>query len=220
MDTLSSARTCHSTDMRLATSRVTEFLDLTDRLERFVAETGIDVGTLNIQTRHTTTAIVVNEHEPLLLADFERAARTGAPRGVPHTRTMTCRFAAACLPMSRATGTRIAVRCCSPHRRRSTWSTAGLRSDGGNASSWWNSTARASVRFRSCSLARRRCEGEDDPAGADRGDQPLLAPDQVFALPAARPGDAGRLPGRRRPRWRSRTSTSRRSIWRMHRTWS
>jgi secondary thiamine-phosphate synthase enzyme len=80
MDTLSSARTCHSTEFRLATSRGTEFLDFTACLERFVAETGISTGTLNIQTRHTTTAIVVNEHEPLLLADFERLLEQAAPR--------------------------------------------------------------------------------------------------------------------------------------------
>ena len=32
---------------------------------------GSSTGFVNVQTLHTTTAIVVNEHEPLLLTDFE-----------------------------------------------------------------------------------------------------------------------------------------------------
>jgi secondary thiamine-phosphate synthase enzyme len=82
MDTFTPARACRHSEFRLATHEVTEFIDLTARLELFVAAAGVSVGMLNIQTRHTTTAIVVNEHEPLLLADFqsllERAAPTGA----------------------------------------------------------------------------------------------------------------------------------------------
>ena len=31
--------------------------------------------------------------------------------------------------------------------------------------------------------------------GSDRGDEPVLAPDQILAVPAARPRHAGRLPG-------------------------
>jgi secondary thiamine-phosphate synthase enzyme len=84
MDTLSSARACHCTELRLSTSRGTEFLDLTPCLERFVADAGMIAGTLNVQTRHTTTAIVVNEHEPLLLADFERLLERVAPRGATY----------------------------------------------------------------------------------------------------------------------------------------
>ena len=41
-------------------------------------------------------------------------------------------------------------------------------------------------------------ESQDDPARADRGDQPALPADQVLAVPAARAGHARRLPGRRR----------------------
>ena len=46
-----------------------------------VAEAGIRFGFLNIQTVHTTTAIVVNEHEPLLLADFAALLENAAPSG-------------------------------------------------------------------------------------------------------------------------------------------
>jgi secondary thiamine-phosphate synthase enzyme len=80
MDTLASARICHHTSLRIATSRPTEFLDLTDQLERLVSDSHLDVGVLTVQTRHTTTALIVNEHEPLLLADFEQLLERAAPR--------------------------------------------------------------------------------------------------------------------------------------------
>jgi secondary thiamine-phosphate synthase enzyme len=35
---------------------------------------------VHVQTRHTTTAVVVNEHEPLLLADFAALLSGIAPR--------------------------------------------------------------------------------------------------------------------------------------------
>jgi thiamine phosphate synthase YjbQ (UPF0047 family) len=54
-------------------------VDLTDWLESFVADSGIRLGLLNVQTLHTTTAVVVNEHEPLLLADFATDARGHDP---------------------------------------------------------------------------------------------------------------------------------------------
>jgi secondary thiamine-phosphate synthase enzyme len=70
MDTLTPARACRFTRIRLDTSQTTEFIDLTDRLDQFIVESDVRVGILNVQTSHTTAAIVVNEHEPLLLADF------------------------------------------------------------------------------------------------------------------------------------------------------
>jgi secondary thiamine-phosphate synthase enzyme len=46
------------------------FVDITDDLEAVVARSRVTEGTLTVQTRHTTTAVVVNEHEPLLLEDM------------------------------------------------------------------------------------------------------------------------------------------------------
>ncbi len=63
----------------LTTRHPIEFIDLTDRLEKLVADAGVPFGILNIQTLHTTTAVVVNEHEPLLLADFQRLLESAAP---------------------------------------------------------------------------------------------------------------------------------------------
>jgi secondary thiamine-phosphate synthase enzyme len=68
-----------TTRIHVTTTHPTEFIDLTDRLERLVADAGLRFGILNVQTLHTTTAIVVNEHEPLLLADFQSVLEAVAP---------------------------------------------------------------------------------------------------------------------------------------------
>jgi secondary thiamine-phosphate synthase enzyme len=80
METLAPASTYAHTTIRVATERATEFIDLTERLEALVAETGIDIGFVNVQTLHTTTAIVVNELEPLLLTDFASLLERAAPQ--------------------------------------------------------------------------------------------------------------------------------------------
>ena len=79
METLAPTSTCRHTKVRITTERPTEFVDLTDRLRELVAEAGIRFGFVNVQTLHTTTAIVVNEFEPLLLADFATLLQTVAP---------------------------------------------------------------------------------------------------------------------------------------------
>jgi secondary thiamine-phosphate synthase enzyme len=56
-----------------------QFVDLTARVREFVRLSGVTDGVVNIQTRHTTTAIVVNENEPLLLEDLEDLLRRWAP---------------------------------------------------------------------------------------------------------------------------------------------
>lgn len=71
---------CRQTSrIRLTTTQPTEFIDLTDRLQRLVTDAGLRFGILNVQTLHTTTAVVVNEHEPLLLADFQSLLEAAAP---------------------------------------------------------------------------------------------------------------------------------------------
>ena len=79
MHTFAPARNPCQSRFALTTTRPTEFIDITDRLERLVAAADVAVGILNVQTLHTTTAIVVNEHEPLLLGDFERLLERLAP---------------------------------------------------------------------------------------------------------------------------------------------
>jgi secondary thiamine-phosphate synthase enzyme len=79
MEALTAALRCRHATICLTTSHPTGFIDLTDRLERLVAEAGVRFGILNVQTLHTTTAIVVNEHEPLLLDDFRALLERAAP---------------------------------------------------------------------------------------------------------------------------------------------
>ena len=81
-----------ATRFRFFTSATTAFVDITSQAEHFVASTGVRTGHVTIQTLHTTTAVVVNEHEPLLLDDFvsllERLAPTG---GTYHHDNLTLR---------------------------------------------------------------------------------------------------------------------------------
>jgi secondary thiamine-phosphate synthase enzyme len=60
-------------------SSATEFIDITARVEGIVAASGIATGVAIIQSLHTTAALVVNEYEPLLLADFARFLEQMAP---------------------------------------------------------------------------------------------------------------------------------------------
>ena len=79
METLAPAPACRHSRIRVETSRSAEFIDLTDRIAATVADTGIRDGLVNVQSLHTTAAILVNEHEPLLLLDFAALLARIAP---------------------------------------------------------------------------------------------------------------------------------------------
>jgi secondary thiamine-phosphate synthase enzyme len=72
----------HHLTISVETREATEFIDLTPALVALVQTLGLREGILTVQTRHTTTGVMINEHEPLLLADlkalFERLAPAGA----------------------------------------------------------------------------------------------------------------------------------------------
>ena len=73
------------------------------------------------------------------------------------------------------------------------------RSAAGSASSWRSWTDPVHARSRSLAVGEAALvKVKTDPARAHGGDEPVLASDQVLAVPAARPGHAGRLLGRRR----------------------
>jgi secondary thiamine-phosphate synthase enzyme len=69
METLRPRSLSTHTTIQLESRHPTQFIDLTDEVQAFVSTAGVVKGFANIQSRHTTGAIVVNEHEPLLLAD-------------------------------------------------------------------------------------------------------------------------------------------------------
>ena len=79
METLSPTSVCSHAKFHFKTKHSTEFIDLTALLEQVVAEADLRSGILNVQSLHTTTSVVVNEHEPLLLADFQTFLQTIAP---------------------------------------------------------------------------------------------------------------------------------------------
>ena len=84
MEMLTPVSTVHHARIRVTTRHPTEFIDLTNHLETLVAGPDGGSGILNVQTLHTTTAILVNEHEPLLLTDFQRLLEREAPVEGPY----------------------------------------------------------------------------------------------------------------------------------------
>lgn len=80
LETAAAPETCavHVT-IPLKTVRPVQFIDLTDDLRAAVRRLHLAWGIVNIQTRHTTTGILVNEHEPLLLTDMVGALDRYAP---------------------------------------------------------------------------------------------------------------------------------------------
>ena len=56
-----------------------EFLDITASMAHAVNEAGLVEGVVVAQTRHTTTGLLINEHEPFLLADLEALFERVAP---------------------------------------------------------------------------------------------------------------------------------------------
>ena len=84
METLASAAVCRHSRIRIATERAMQFIDLTARIEAVATEAGIHAGLVNVQSLHTTTAIVVNQAEPLLLVDFDALLARTAPKDAPY----------------------------------------------------------------------------------------------------------------------------------------
>ena len=63
------------------TSYQLEFIDITADVQNVVTRSGVQYGQVTVFSRHTTAAIVLNEHEPLLLNDMARVLARFAPAG-------------------------------------------------------------------------------------------------------------------------------------------
>jgi secondary thiamine-phosphate synthase enzyme len=70
----------HHEALHMKTKERLHFIDLTDQISEMVQQCGIRHGLVNVQTRHTTTAILINEHEPLLLGDMQQLLENIAPQ--------------------------------------------------------------------------------------------------------------------------------------------
>ncbi|MBP6823553.1 MAG: secondary thiamine-phosphate synthase enzyme YjbQ [Acidobacteria bacterium] len=77
---ISAGLRAHHDEIRLHTTGCLEFIDLTSRIANIVAHSGIRFGMVNVQTKHTTTALIINENEPLLIEDLKRLLDQHAPR--------------------------------------------------------------------------------------------------------------------------------------------
>jgi secondary thiamine-phosphate synthase enzyme len=73
------AMSLHCEALSLETTTAPEFIDITDDIQRIIAEAGTTFGQVTIYSTHTTAAIKVNENEPLLLQDMARVIHHIAP---------------------------------------------------------------------------------------------------------------------------------------------
>lgn len=71
-------RACHR-ELEIETADAPELRDITDDIQQSVEFSGVAFGWVNIQSRHTTAAILVNENEPLLIEDLKEALCRFAP---------------------------------------------------------------------------------------------------------------------------------------------
>ncbi len=66
--------------IKLKTATTLDFIDITEKIQKKIKETGIKNGVINIQSLHTTMAIIINEAEPLLISDLKILLEKMAPR--------------------------------------------------------------------------------------------------------------------------------------------
>ncbi|MDP1619529.1 MAG: secondary thiamine-phosphate synthase enzyme YjbQ [Candidatus Moranbacteria bacterium] len=66
--------------IQLATGATLDFIDITEKIQEKIQEAAIEKGIVNIQSLHTTMAIIVNEAEPLLISDMKACLEKLAPQ--------------------------------------------------------------------------------------------------------------------------------------------
>jgi len=65
--------------LHITTTCAPEFIDVTEDVQRIVAESGVTFGQVTVFSTHTTAAVKLNENEPLLLQDMARTLNEVAP---------------------------------------------------------------------------------------------------------------------------------------------
>lgn len=63
-----------------STSQI-EFIDITDKVEEIIANSGVREGQVLVYSPHTSASIVVNHNEPMLIQDFMRVLYRLVPMG-------------------------------------------------------------------------------------------------------------------------------------------
>jgi len=69
----------YTSELRLSTKEPIEFIDITEQVKKAFAASEVTEGALTIFTRHTTTAIKVNERCEKLQRDMREALRAAVP---------------------------------------------------------------------------------------------------------------------------------------------
>lgn len=69
----------HAETFRYRTGVAPEFLDITEDVEAVIRRSGIEDGWVLVYSQHTTAAVKILEHEPLLLQDLASMLRRVAP---------------------------------------------------------------------------------------------------------------------------------------------
>jgi len=66
-------------EIEISTDRRRQLVDITDSVEKTVRESGVENGICLVHTLHSTTAIVINEHESGLMNDILAKIATDYP---------------------------------------------------------------------------------------------------------------------------------------------
>lgn len=66
--------------IKLTTNATLDFIDITEKVQKKIKEAGVKEGVINIQSLHTTMAVIINEAEPLLIEDMKKLLEKLAPR--------------------------------------------------------------------------------------------------------------------------------------------
>ncbi len=64
----------------ISSKDVFDVMDLTDNVKDFVEESKIKNGLVNVQIKHTTASVFLNENEPLLLEDIKESLSKLVPQ--------------------------------------------------------------------------------------------------------------------------------------------
>ncbi len=68
--------------IKLTTGATLDFIDITEKIKEIIKKNGVKNGVVNVQSLHTTMAVIIQEAEPLLLGDLKETLEKVAPRTV------------------------------------------------------------------------------------------------------------------------------------------
>jgi len=68
--------------IKIKTKKQFDIANLTDEIVSFIEKSNIKNGLVNIQSMHTTTAVFIQENEPLLLDDIKKCLERLTPQSI------------------------------------------------------------------------------------------------------------------------------------------